>query len=313
MSKFTEFFKNNASTILTVGGVTLSVGANVASGIATAKFMEKKEHLKNMIAEAREFNDKKILAKAYAKAGLEVAKYYAIPTALCVGSNACFIGCNKVYSNKLAAASAAYTTLSTAVSGYRARVKNAVGDDKELELWTDGKTVETKKEQVDDKGEYTEVNGVKVEASQTTFDRLFGDGYNPYWSKDGRANLAHLQATEGNVNAILRGRAHNGKPGFISVNEVFRILGNLDSSTAEGQVMGWIYNPSDERYSDTYISLGYSDTPENRNRIENLKASWNSEVWVSLIPPHLVVNNDMPHEKKVNKEVVLKNRSKLKG
>ena len=275
------FIKKNSPVILSVVGVgTIATGSVVLA--KKAKNSHQTEHITNEeIDKAREIvkvnpKAKKQLVKAYARASLRYAKYYSIPILLISGGVSSLIGALIIQSNRLRQAAAAYTALASAFATYRQRVREAIGEEHENDIFhgikrdKDGKAIPASEEAVNRPLDNTQ-----------TFSRLYADGNSIYWSKDPRMNIAHLRGAESTCNSILR------QKGFITLNEVLSELGFEPSS--EGLYLGWRFKYGDPVYGSTYIDFGFSG-PKNEEKVERIRNDWNSGIWIDLIPPHNLID-----------------------
>lgn len=156
-----ETLKKKAPTIMVVVGVAGTIGSSIWACKKTIKFQELKEKTKEEIDRIDlKLNDtvnpedpsydekayKKEKRAIYRKAALETAKIYVGPVATGAASIATILGGHKIIKNRYVAVSAAYATLETSFEGYRARVGNLIGEDKEYELYHNIETEEAEEE-----------------------------------------------------------------------------------------------------------------------------------------------------------------------
>lgn len=302
------FFKKNAPTIMTVGGSLLTIGGTIYACKVSTDIKPVIEAEKARLDIARE-QGKKELTKAYVKSSMVFAKKYAVPSVMILGGIGSMVGANCIMQNRFNALSSAYTGLASAFAGYRDRVKAAIGDDKEMDIWQNVKSVSKEVEEIDENGELkkTVKSTMIPQMNETAFDRLFDDGQNRYWSKDGRLNVAHLQAAEATANSILRGK------GTLTMNELWNIVGFNQQDTDEGLYLGWKYIKDDPVYGDTHIDLGFTDTTDHAARLDSIRHSWNQGIWVSVIPPHVLIGNIVKETRRSAEErkQILDNRKEL--
>lgn len=300
-----NFIIKHSPLILSIaGGTSIAIGTVVACR-KTVGIEKLNRETKSSIDSARETGDKKKLTKAYFKAVRSYGKRYYLPTILVGGGISAMAASSCILNNRVNAVSTAYAAAVTAFSAYRERIKGAIGEEAENKLFFNSdeqvKTVDT--DEVDESGnpvkKQVKVNIPKENVEE--FCRLFGDGYNPYWSKDNRANVLHLQACEANANARLRERGKNGKIGKLSMNEFWNILGFTDCYTDEGQYLGWIYKEGDPVYGGTKIDFGFTENDKNKDKIDEMKHLWNHEMWISVTPPHCLIGN-LDKEKRRTKD-----------
>lgn len=238
--------------------------------------IEQTRRLINIAGNITEKEERKIIAKAYIKGGWEYVKYYAAPICLIAGGMSCMFTATMIQTKRLRAISTAYTALAAAFNEYRDRVRKVVGDEKEQDIF-DG--VER-----DDKGNVVSAKPILAcgEENNQEFSRLFGDGTTEFWSKDPRICLAAIKGAESNLNNNLRYK------GFVTLNEVWKELGFKESqSSEEGMYLGWRWKYGDPTYGNTYIDFGFSGA-KNAEKCEVLSHSWNEEMWITVIPPHVL-------------------------
>ena len=223
-------------------------------------------------------------------------RYYATPVILISGGMICMISAMLIQTKRLKALSVAYTSLATAFNDYRDKVKEKLGETEEQDLY-EGTTK-------DKKGNIVEVKNGNCTKNETTFSRLFGEGNSEYWTKNTRICVTILKAAESNLNVRLRSE------GFVTLNQVWEELGLKPSS--EGMYIGWRFKQGDPIYGSTYISLGYSG-PKNEEKCNYLRNCWGEEMWIDVIPPHVLL--DMIPKERIRTEEekvrIKENRSRM--
>lgn len=230
---------------------------------------------------------KKALLVAYVKGFGKYVKHYICPILLISGGVGCMFSGTVIQTKRLQKMASAYTALASAFAAYRERVKQAIGEEHENDIFhgikkdKDGNIVTVDEKHVNKPLDNTE-----------TFSRLFGDGNTIYWSKDPRLNVVHLRSAEATCNQIMR------QNGFITLNQVYHELGFRPS--AEGMYLGWRFRYGDPIYGDTYVDLGFAG-PKNEEKCEQLRHEWNTEIWIDLIPPHNLIDL-VPKEIKRSKQ-----------
>lgn len=206
------------------------------------------------------------------KAG-KYTKYYAAPVILISGGIMCMISALLIQTKRLKALSVAYTTLASVFGDYRERVRNKIGDKEEQQLF----------EGIERNKNGAPINDLKSDKSklynEESFSRLFGEGNSVYWTKNTRLCLTVINAAQTNLNSLLRYQ------GFVTLNDVWKELGFKPSS--QGMYLGWRYKYGDPVFGSTYIDLGYSG-PKNDEKCEYLKNCWNEELWIDVVPPHVL-------------------------
>ncbi len=115
-----------------------------------------------------------------------------------------------------------------------------------------------------------EVETVQSVSSPDDFSRFF-DEYSPYWSKDAEYNLFFLRSRENFANDKLKAQ------GYLFLNDVYDMLGI--ARTKAGQIIGWIYDPKDERRAN-YVDFGISEENENcLDRSYLLDFNVDGDIW----------------------------------
>ena len=138
-----------------------------------------------------------------------------------------------------AALVAAYGVLETAFANYRERVREAIGEDREQELYVGARETT----EVSESGKKT----VKKDLSggpKSPYALLF-DETNIYWEPEAGTNKTFLLIKQQHLNDKLNVK------GYLFLNEVHRALGFPD--TKAGQIVGWI---ADTTKGDGYVDLG---------------------------------------------------------
>jgi hypothetical protein len=149
------------------------------------------------------------------------------------------------------------TALSQAYAGYRNRVRDVVGRDRELEIYQNSRIVEVETE--DGRIETT------TEVDPTAFSiyaKLFDETTSTLWSKGYGVNNMAVSGVQAHFNQRLAARGH------VFLNEVYDALG-LERTTA-GQLVGWIWQSD----GDNYIDFGLH-TPRNMDFLDGFeKSAW---------------------------------------
>lgn len=257
------------ASAITVGTVLVVKKAKKSNETVDKKVLDRIECARQDAADEKE--KRKLVTKAYMRSAWDYTRYYAAPVLLIGGGMSCMFSATLIQTKRLKAMSAAYTALAAAFNEYRDRVKLAVGEDKEKDIFEGVKR--------DDKGNIISTDPIDKKYLENTqmFSRLFGDGNSVYWSKKTSLCVQTLKAAEGNLNQLLRFQ------GFVTLNDVWQELGMRKSE--EGMYLGWRWKYGDPVYGDTYIDLGFCG-PKNNDKCEELRHDWNTEIWINLVPPH---------------------------
>lgn len=268
-------FKKNSPHILFAGGVLGSVTSTVLACRATLKLSDTLDeiqkdvdhvnNLKKHIAhsatlEYTETEYRKDMAYVYAKAGMKIGRLYAPSAAVGVVSIGALTGSHVIMTKRNTALMAAYAVIQKAYDDYRDRVRDQVGEDRELELYR-GEKLEIVKHN-DDKNEEIKIIDPNT---RSPYAKLF-DEYNANWKKDPEYNFMFIQAQQNCANVLLRTRGH------IFLNEVYDMLG-VDRSKP-GAVVGWVYNNQE---GDNYVDFGIYEAFNNRF-VEGMERS----IWLDF-------------------------------
>lgn len=211
----------------------------VASGVmacrATLKLRETLDGIEADVHASKELEDPKDKAYVYARAGLQVTKLYGPSVAVGVVSIACLSGSHIQLTRRNTALMAAYATLQKAFEEYRTRVQDALGPEREQDLYLGAKD-----DALPSKGATKSVKP----GEWSPYARFFDEGC-PEWKRDPELNRLFIECQQRYLSQLLLTRGH------VFLNEAYDALG-IDR-TMEGSVVGWVY-PS--KTGDNYISFG---------------------------------------------------------
>jgi hypothetical protein len=177
----------------------------------------------------------------YSAAGWKIAKLYATPAVIGAASIALLTGSHVQMTRRNSALMVAYAGLEKFFGEYRNRVKQEVGEEKELELYHGSTTELVKKES----GEIVE--GRVVNPNRISPYARFFDEYSPNWVRNPEYNRIFLEIQQKYANDRL------ATVGTVFLNEVYDWLG-IPRSKA-GALVGWF----DGGDGDGYISFGMYD------------------------------------------------------
>lgn len=280
--------QKHAPTILIVGGVIGAVTASVMACKATTKVNDILDESKTQLdvihdAQARLENGEaltcsdgseytsenvnKDTAIVYAHTAVKLVKLYGPSVALGAASLLMIGGSHHLMTKRNAALAAAYATIDTSFKNYRGNVIERFGEhvDKELRYGLKAKEIEATT--VDENGEvktekvtvYEAGNPTNISGYARYFEKYSRDSEgsvipNPNWQDTPEYNLMFLKRMERYANDILRSRKR------VFLNEVYAMLGIPISK--EGQIVGWVYDPSNPDI-DNYIDFGlYNEGPQ---------------------------------------------------
>ncbi len=231
--------KAKSPTLLLVLGITGVVGGVVLACRATLKVEEIIDEAKDEIENVKnggtgyEGEDlppysRKDLARVYGKTTFQFAKLYGPSILVLGGSIAAIIGSHGILMRRNASLMAAYGALDEAFKAYRERVKTAVGEDKERDIFTGATDLIVGEGK--DKEVIKDISGKK----HSPYARVFKEGTSRQWTKNDEANLVFLRCQQSVANQLLKTNGH------LFLNEVYDMLGF--ERTQAGQLVGWVVN-----------------------------------------------------------------------
>lgn len=250
--------KKNSPHIFFAGGLVGSIASTILACRATlklepvvdeirgdiAKVKSLKEHSEKdraLLENSIEYTDKEYvsdLTKVYFKGTKELVKLYGPSVALNIASVGALTGSHVQMARRNSALTATAAAISKAYDDYRERVRDELGEKKELDihraLTEEEVTVDGKKKIV----------SVADPNKWSAYARIF-DESSPNWQKESELNRIFVQAQQNYANHLLHARGH------VFLNEVYDSLG-LERSRA-GAVVGWVLNGDT---SDNYIDFG---------------------------------------------------------
>lgn len=204
---------------------------------------------------------KKDTVIVYTQTALKVAKLYAPAVILGGLSITSILASNNILRKRNVALAAAYTAVDKSFKEYRTRVIERFGERVDKELKYDIKAQKVEEVVVDpDTGKEKKVKktiDVVNLDDYSEYARFYDDGCKG-WEKDSEMNLLFLKSQQQYANDLLRARGH------LFLNEVYDMLG-IPRSKA-GQVVGWVYDDSDENHGDNYVSFGIYDIHKPKSR-----------------------------------------------
>lgn len=182
---------------------------------------------------------------------VRVAKLYLPAVSLGVAAVACLTSSHNQLTRRNAGLSAALAATERAMDSYRGRVREAFGEDKELELFR-GERTETVAV-LDDEGRETKSKKkIKVGGGYSPYARLWGRDTTNEWDPQPEYNLAKLRHVQQWGTMVLNARGH------LFLNEVLDELG-LDRMPA-GAVVGWLSEKNGGQ--DGYVDFGVMSTDQ---------------------------------------------------
>ena len=274
-----EFCVDHESDILLGVGLTCVIGAVVATGIVTTKFIRETDEAKEGIEEIKaavaedpdeedmtEKEEFELTVKSYFKA----ARWYVIPTLL-LGTGLAGIGkSHSELKDEVSGWAASYVALDTVFKTYRKRVVEDQGKEKDVEYRYGARKQEIEEEYEDAKGRKKTRKKEELvidNADWNEFSKFFDESCNGY-RDDPEYNMAYLRSIQGRFNDLIITRQIGRKPGKVYLNEVYDALGI--ERTEKGQLFGWEYDPNDPAHSSVApIDFGIMKLKRSNRRFVN--------------------------------------------
>lgn len=252
--------KKHSPTIMFVGGVVGMVATTVLASKATLKLDEVLEEAEknHNIADTLVHRDysledrQKDHFKIKVQAASKIARLYAPAIITGVVSIGLLTKSHITLTRRNTAIMAAYAALDKGFKEYRARVREELGDEKDLEF-RHGSEIHTELVSDKDGAAKTIEHKVAPPGVPSIYARFFDEGSSS-WSRQPDYNQVFLNCQQNYANDLLRSRGH------VFLNEVYDMLG-LERSTA-GAVVGWVMTKD----SDNFIDFGIYDQDSDRKR-----------------------------------------------
>lgn len=176
-------------------------------------------------------------AIVYLRATKDLARLYGPAVGVGIISIACLTKSHSILTKRNAALTAAYAAVEKAFAEYRGRVREAVGEEKERELYyplekceiEDEETGKTKKE-------------LRATDRTCSMYARFFDNENKNWSPVPEYNILFLRSQQNYANDRLRAKGH------LFLNDVYDMLGM--ERTTPGAVVGWLWQHGGDNYVD---------------------------------------------------------------
>jgi hypothetical protein len=227
--------KKNSPHILFGLGVTGVIGGTVLACRATLKLERHVTAFEEEVTENKEHANGQDMAYIYGKHTGKIVALYAPAVAVGGLGLICLTGSHVQLTKRNGALTVAYAGMLRAYDEYRSRVRDEVGEEKEVEIFhgvhsektiVNGKAVEVKTVDVNKLSQYT---------------RIF-DESNANYVKDAEINRVFIQCQQNYFNHLLQVRGH------VFLNEVYQHLG-FEHSRA-GSIVGWAINKNGDNYID---------------------------------------------------------------
>ena len=248
--------KAQSPKVLFYTGLVLMGGTVVTACRGTMQLEDTLEHIRKdredvetvVMANPGKYSERdvqKLNAYITAKGLVQITKLYLPSVALGVAAVACLTSSHNQLTRRNAGLSAALAATERALDRYRNRVREELGEDRELKIWRGERTEE--QAILDDEGRETKSKKkVKVGGGYSPYARIWGRDTTQEWDPQPEYNLAKLRSVQSWATMTLNQRGH------LFLNEVLDELG-LERMPA-GAVVGWM----SEKYGgkDGYVDFG---------------------------------------------------------
>lgn len=244
--------RKHSPHIMFGAGIVGAVTSTVLACRATLKVGDRldviKEEIDNIKSDAlqpylshrhgAEVDRRRDLTIVYVRGTFDIARLYTPALMIGAVSIAALTGSHVVLVRRNTSLTAAYALVSRAFDEYRNRVRDEVGENRELELYHNGQITTVNRDGV----EIKELN--RGDCAESMYARVFDDT-NRNWVPNAESNRLFLEANQAHFNTRLRVYKH------VFLNEIYDNLG-IDRTPA-GQMVGWVYG---SEHGDNYIDFG---------------------------------------------------------
>lgn len=196
---------------------------------------------------------RKDTAIVYIQSACNFAKLYGPSIILGALSITSILASNNILRKRNVALAAAYATIDKGFKEYRSRVVERFGEDIDRELKYNIKAKEIEDVTIDSKGKEKTVKQTIEVADvndHSDYARFFDD-LCAGWKRDAEYNLMFLKQQQNYANEKLQ------KQGYLFLNDVYEMLGI--PKTKAGQIVGWIYDESNDDIYDNFVDFGIYD------------------------------------------------------
>ena len=202
---------------------------------------------------------KKDMLTVHVQRAINIGKLYLPAAGVGIGALACILGSHGIMAKRNVGLMAAYKLVEESYKGYRKRVAEQLGEEKERLIRHDIKEEIVTEESVNEKGK-------KVKTER----KLYSKGGRPAseyakwfnensveWQRNADYNVFFLKSQQNYMNDKLKARGH------VILNEVYDSLGI--PRTPAGALVGWVMD-NERDGSDNYIDFGIFE-PNNQDFI----------------------------------------------
>lgn len=258
----------------------LGIGSGVAAGViaclktreANDILVEAKEKIDNIHKRKEEplgpedvyceEDEKRELINVYSSTAFKLAKTYAVPVGLGVFSIASILTSHGLVRKEAMCYAAAFSASNMEFKRYRKGVAEKYGEKADREIFyginKEKRTVKKVDENGNEHEEEMEVNiSDRMCGNYSSYARPF-DETNDYWLPDSTYNLDFLRRAEVTLNSKLM------RDGYVYLNDAYELLGF--PKTLAGQVIGWVYDKSDDPIGDNAICFNIYDMNDESKR-----------------------------------------------
>lgn len=265
--------KKHAPAILFASGVAGFVATTVTACQATLKMDDllkraENERFKVETLEHVQYSDKdrkKDLALLRLTLARDVTKLYAPTVVLGAATIAAFTGSHVILNRRNVAITAAYKAVEKGFNEYRDRVKEELGEERELELRRNVREETMLHDHA--KGE-VHTRKVVGPGGISKYARLYDRDTTDEWQEQPEYNIAFIKCQERYANQRLQAKGH------VLLNDVYDALGL--ARTKEGCVVGWV-----KGHGDDYIDFGLFRR-DNGEEIINFMSGREGAIWLDF-------------------------------
>lgn len=234
---------------MSVAAVGYTVWATIKAVETYQDTVEKLEQAERLLETEEEKED--AIDKIKMHRTLEWVKLYAPAIALETASILFTVKSHRIMKGRNAALIASVAAVTKELNDYRQRVRDAIGEEQENDIFNDASTFTTVKVNEDGTSEET-VEKINHHGSQYA---AFFDASSKMWNNDVVYNLSFLKLTLLKLNNTLRIDGH------VFLNQVYRALGLPE--TVAGQYVGWVVGSATGdgviRFTDVASGLSIED------------------------------------------------------
>lgn len=251
-----------APEILTAVGIVGGVTAAVLGAKATLKLehvIDQKDEKLEILNDLRvihnnegTFDEKEYVRDKtgiYAHLSLDLVKLYGPAVSLGVASIVSIVCAHGLMRRRNVALMAAYKTVETAYSQYRARVIEEFGAEKDADYSAGVYTTVAEDPETGKK-----IKSKNIDPNSVSGYARFFDESNSNWSREPGLNQMFLRSHQHHANDLLLARGH------LFLNEVYDMLG-MERSQA-GQAVGWVLSKD----GDNFVDFGIYNEDSERAR-----------------------------------------------